>query len=79
VDDRGRPDLVEVVPTRLLDLGVLHGDEGKQPVPRHDVVDQLDRPFLADRERRGRVRKDDGLLQRQNRQLRRQLDLVAIG
>ena len=70
------PDAVEVVPSRLLDVLALDGDEREQTVARHDVVDQLDRALLADRERGRRVREDDRLLQRQDRQRRRQLQVV---
>ena len=75
VDDRDRPDLVDVVPARRLDRRVACGDEREQPVAGDDVVDQLDRALLPDRERRHRLREDDRLLERQHRQRRRQLDL----
>ena len=75
VDDRDRPDFVDVVPARHLDGGVARGDERDQPVARDDVVDQPDGAFLADREWRHRLREDDRLLQRQHRQRCRQLDL----
>ena len=41
------------------------------PLAGDDVVDQLDRALLADRERRHRLREDDRLLQRQDGQRRR--------
>jgi hypothetical protein len=66
----GGPDLVEVVPARLLDLRAAHGHERELAVGRHDLVDQLDRALLADRERSQRVGEDDRLLQRQDRELR---------
>jgi hypothetical protein len=69
LDRRDRPDLVQVVPAGLLDV-VLHRHEGEQAlVARDDVVDELDRALLPDRERRPRVREDDGLLQREDREL----------
>src|SRR5581483_10576080 len=42
------------------------------------VVDELDRPLLPDRERRHRLREDDGLLQRQHRQRRGDLDVLVV-
>ena len=73
VDDCGRAHAVEVVPPRLLDVLALDGDEREQTIAGHDVVDQLDRALLADRERGRGIREDDRLLQRQDRQRRRQL------
>ena len=70
VDDRGRADRVEVVPERHLDVGVADGEQPEQAVAADDVVDQPDRALLPDRERRHRVREDDRLLERQDRQLR---------
>jgi hypothetical protein len=75
VDERNRSDLIEVAPGRRLDRGVARRDEGEQPVGRDDVVDQPHGPLLADRERRHRLREDDRLLQRQDRQHERELDL----
>ena len=68
VDDGDRADLVEVVPAGRLGLRVLDREEREHPLARDDVVDQLDRALLADRERRHRLGEDDGLLQRQDRQ-----------
>jgi hypothetical protein len=79
VDDRCRPDLVEIVPGRNVGLLVSHRDEGEEPVASDDVVDQLDRALLADRERRHRLRKDDRLLERQDGQRRRQLLAELFG
>ena len=76
VHDRGRPDLVEVAPAGNLDLRVAHRDEREQALAAHDVVHEPDRALLADRERRHRVGEDDRLLQRQDRQLGR--DLVDL-
>ena len=73
VDDRRRADVVEIVEAGRLRLLVLDGDERQQPLAGDDVVDQLDRALLSDRERRHRLREDDRLLQRQHRQDRRQL------
>ena len=56
----------------------LRGDEREQPVARDDVVDQLHRALLADRERRHRLREDDRLLQRQHRQRSRKLELLLL-
>ncbi len=73
VDDRRRPDLVQVAPAGRLYLGIAHRDEGEQALAADHVVDEPDRSFLADRERRHRVGEDDGVLERQDRQLGRQL------
>ena len=75
VDDCGGADLVEVVPAGLVGLGVLHGDEREQAVARDDVLDELDRALLSDRERRHGFREDDRVLQRQDRQRRGKDDL----
>ncbi len=73
VDDRGRADRIEVVPERHLDVRVADGEQPEQAVAGDDVVDQPDRALLPDRERRHRVREDDRLLERQDRQLRGKL------
>ena len=65
--DRGGADLVQVVPAGLLDVVVLRSDQGDQPVARDDFVHELDRPFLADREREHGVGEDDRVLQGQDR------------
>ena len=78
VHDRGGPDLVEVVPAGLLCVLVADRDEREQPLAGGHVVDELDRALLADRERRDRLREDDGLLQRQDRQDRRDLDVALL-
>ena len=75
VDDRDRSDRVDVVEAGRLDRGVAGRDEREQPVAGDDVVDQPDRALLADRERHHRLREDDRVLQREDRQRRRQLDL----
>ena len=68
-----RAELIEVIPLRRLRVLVAHRDQREQTVAADDVVDELDRPLLPDRERRHRVREDDRLLERQHRQRRRQL------
>ena len=68
VDDRRGADLVEIVPPGRLRVGIADRDEREQTVASDDVVDQLDRPFLSDRERSHRLREDDRLLQREDRQ-----------
>jgi hypothetical protein len=60
--------LVEVVGGRLLQLRVLGGDHHQHPIAAEDVVDQLDRARLADRQRGDRVREGDRVAQRQDRQ-----------
>src|SRR5205085_3622942 len=76
VDHRGGPDLVEVVPARLVDIGISDRHEREQPLAVDRVLDQLHRSVLADRERGHRLREDHRLLQREDRQLRRNLDLL---
>ena len=82
VDDRGGADLVEVVRSRAARgprPRSADGQEREHPVARDDVVDQLDRPLLADRERRHRLGEDDGLLQRQDREPRGGLERRLLG
>ena len=79
VHDGGGPDLVEIVPARRLGVVVLDGDQREQPVASDDVVDELDRALLPDRERRHRLGEDDRLLQRQHRQRRGQLVAELLG
>src|SRR4051794_14353770 len=72
---RDRPhdaDLVEVVGPRLLELGVLRRDHDQHAVAGEDVVDELDRALLADRQRRQRVGQRHGLAQREDGQRLRQ-------
>jgi len=78
LDDGGGADLVQVVPARLFDLGILGRDEREQPVARDGVVDEPDGALLADREREHRVREDDGVLEREDRQLGRELDVLDV-
>ena len=78
LDDRGGADLVQVVPAGLLDLCVLRGDERDQPVARDDVVHEPDRALLPDREREHRVGEDDRVFERQDRELRRELDVLDV-
>src|SRR4029453_16202679 len=59
-------------------LLVLDRDEREHAVAGDDVVDELDRPLLADRERRHRLREDDGLLQRQDRERRGHFDVLVV-
>jgi len=79
VHEGDRPDLVDVAPARRFDRSVARRDECEQPIAGDDVVDQPHRPFLADRERRHRLREDDRLLQRQHRQRCWELQLVLVG
>ena len=76
--DRGCADLVQVVPAGYFDVAVLGGHERDQAVARDDVVHELDRPLLSDREREHGVRKDDRVLQREDRQRRRKLELLDV-
>ncbi len=61
-------DVVEVRRGRLVEVGVARGDHHQHPVAAEDVVDQLDRAGLADRQRGDRVREGDRVAQRQDRQ-----------
>src|SRR5207237_4793552 len=76
VDHSCGTDLVQVVPAGLLGLGVLDRHECDQALAVDGVLDQLDRALLADRERRHRLREDDRLLERQDRQLAGKLELL---
>ena len=67
-DDAGDADVVEVGGARLVVLGIARGDHHQHPVGAEDVVDQLDRAFLADRQRGQRLREGDRLAQRQDRE-----------
>ena len=77
-DHPGHPDVVELVRPRLLDLGVAGGDQHQGALAREHVVDQLHRALLADRQRSQGVRIGDHLLQRQDRQRRRQRPVTAL-
>ena len=57
VDHGGGADLVQVVPAGLLGVRVLDGDEREHALAGDDVLDELDRAFLPDRERRHRFGK----------------------
>src|SRR4029079_11830273 len=70
--------LVEVVPAGLLRVGERDDDESQRTLALQHVVDELDRALLADRERRDRLREDDGLLQRQHRERRGDLDVAGL-
>ena len=50
-----------------LELGITRGDHRQHPVGAEHIVDQFDRALLADRERRQRLGKGDGVTQRQDR------------
>ncbi len=78
VDHGGRADPVEIVPAGLLGFLVLHRHEREHPVAGDDVLDDLDRALLPDRERRREAWKDDGVFQRQHRQRRREGELVLL-
>src|SRR5262249_49521750 len=63
------------VPPRHIGLRVLDRDEREQAFTVDDVLDELDRALLPDCQRRHRLREDDSLLERQDRQLGRNLEL----
>ena len=66
-------------PSRPARPRVLRRHEGQHAVAGDDVVDELDRALLSDRERRHRLREDDGLLEREHRQRGRDLDVALEG
>jgi hypothetical protein len=68
LDHADDADVVEVGRGRLVLVGVARGDHDQHPVAAEDVVDQLDRARLADRQRGDRVREGDRVAQRQDRQ-----------
>jgi hypothetical protein len=79
-DDPGDADVEEVVRPRLLELGIPRGDHHEHALAREHVVDQLHGTVEPDGERSERVREGDDLLQREDRQRRRQrLARVAHG
>ena len=77
VDDRDRADLVDVVESRGVDRRIARGHEREHPLAADDVVDQLHRTFLPDRERDRRLREDDRILEWKNREGRREVELLA--
>ena len=68
-DDARDADRVQLVRPRRLEVGVLGAEHDEHPVAGQDVVDELDRALLADRQRRQRVRVGDRVAQRQDREL----------
>ena len=68
LDHADDADAVEVGRGRLVLLRVARGDHHQHPVAAEDVVDELDRARLADRERGDRVGEGDRVAQRQDRQ-----------
>ena len=67
-DGPGDADAVEVVGPGRVVLGVPRSDHREHPVAGEDVVDEVNRALLADRERRQGVGIGDRLPQRENRQ-----------
>ncbi len=78
VHDGRRTDLVQVVPAGRICVGIPHGHECDRAVAGHGVLDELDQPFLPDRERRHRVGEDDRVFQGQNGQRRREGEDVLL-
>jgi hypothetical protein len=68
MDDAGGADRMQVVEAGRLLLRVALRHEGQHPVAAHDVVDELDRARLRDGQRHRRLRKDNTVAQRQDRQ-----------
>ncbi len=77
VDDGDRSDAVDVVEARA-SIERPRRDQRDEPVAGDHVVDHANRPLLADRERRHRLREDHRVLERQDRQHRRQRHLIAV-
>jgi hypothetical protein len=59
---------------RLLDGRVALGEDGDQLAVRDGVVDQANRAFARDGERHERIRKEDRVSKRQDRQLGRDIE-----
>ena len=74
VDVRRRADRVQVGLHRLLDGRVTLGEDGDQLAVRDRVVDQADRAFARHGERHERIRKEDRVSKRQDRQLGRDVE-----
>ena len=77
LDDCRRADLVDLLPRRDLDLARARRDQRDEAVARDDVVDQLDRALLADRQGQHRVGVDDRVLERKDRERLWDLDVVG--
>src|SRR5207249_4759221 len=69
VDVRGGADRVQIVLARLLDGRVALGEDRYQLAVRNRIVNQAYGALAGDGERHERIRKKDGVSQRQNRQL----------
>ena len=67
-DDARDADGVQLVGPGRLEVRVLGAEHDQHPVAGEDVVDELDRAVLADRQRRQRVRVGDRVAQRQDGQ-----------
>ena len=67
-DHPGHADVVELVGSRRLLVGLAAGDHHQHPVADEDVVDELHRALLADRERRQAVGVGDRVAQREHGQ-----------
>jgi hypothetical protein len=63
----GHADVVELLWTGLLELGLARGDHHQHAVAGEDVVDELDRPLLPHRQRGEGIGEGDRLLQGQHR------------
>ncbi len=69
VDVGGRADRVEVVLAGLLDGRVALGEDGDQLAAADRIVDQADGALAGHGERHERVREEDGVAERQDREL----------
>src|SRR5262249_17639766 len=65
-----RADDVEIVLSGLFDGGVALGEHGDQLAVGNRIVDETHGAFPRDRERHERIRKEDGIPKREDRQLR---------
>ncbi len=78
-DDRDRADPVEILFARVLVLEVLLRGQHDHAVLGQRLIDRVDRFLSRDRERNDDERKDDQILERQNRQNVGDLDRLFFG
>ena len=78
-DTRDGSDLEAVLWSGFLDVLILLRDQTDEAAATHDIVDQVDRAFFPRSERHHGERIDDDILERQDRQLLRDLEALAVG
>ena len=77
-DDARHADGVQLVGPGRLEVRVQRAEHDQHAIAGQDVVDELDRAVLADRQRRQRVRVGDGVAQRQDGQRLRQAGRCVV-